>query len=50
MFVNYIKVAIRNLGKHKAYPLINISGLAFRRIRSHGLLNLRQIPAKGYSL
>jgi len=27
MFWNYLKVAIRNLRKHKAYSLINISGL-----------------------
>ena len=27
MFSNYLKVAIRNLKKHKAYSLINISGL-----------------------
>ena len=28
MFRNYLKVAIRNLRKHKAYSLVNISGLA----------------------
>ena len=28
MFSNYLKVAIRNLRKHKAYSLINIAGLA----------------------
>ncbi len=28
MFWNYLKVAIRNIKKHKAYSLINISGLA----------------------
>jgi hypothetical protein len=27
MFVNYRKVTIRNLGKHKAYCPTNISGL-----------------------
>ena len=28
MFANYIKIAFRNLWKHKVYSLINISGLA----------------------
>lgn len=28
MFQNYIKIALRNLLKHKAYSLINIVGLA----------------------
>jgi putative ABC transport system permease protein len=28
MFMNYIKIALRNLRKHRGYSLINISGLA----------------------
>lgn len=28
MFKNYLKIALRNITKHKAYSLINISGLA----------------------
>jgi len=28
MFINYIKISIRNIQRHKAYSLINISGLA----------------------
>ena len=28
MFKNYLKVTLRNIGKHKAYSFINISGLA----------------------
>ncbi len=28
MFKNYIKIALRNLQRHKAYSLLNISGLA----------------------
>ena len=28
MFKNYLKVAFRNLRKHKGYSIINIAGLA----------------------
>ncbi|MGH7452081.1 MAG: hypothetical protein ACRENG_12095 [bacterium] len=28
MFKNYLKIALRNLFKHKAYSFINIAGLA----------------------
>lgn len=28
MFRNYLKIALRNIGKHKGYSLINITGLA----------------------
>ncbi|MCP4724040.1 MAG: ABC transporter permease, partial [bacterium] len=28
MFINYLKIAIRNIKKYKGYSLINISGLA----------------------
>ena len=28
MFKNYVKVALRNLGKHKGYTFVNITGLA----------------------
>ena len=28
MFKNYLKIALRNLLKHKAYSFINIAGLA----------------------
>ena len=28
MWLNYIKIALRNLGRYKLYTLINISGLA----------------------
>jgi putative ABC transport system permease protein len=28
VFINYLKIALRNLKKHKGYSFINIAGLA----------------------